>query len=227
MNHHPSDHLLAEYAAGITSDHLALCISMHLLFCPECKAKLGRMNTLGGELISQLPDSPVSETLLDSVLDQLDEDQNPATPTVNSPMDLLKTWIPSGLTNVSWKKQWIKISEHVLQIPKQGKWRLSLQKISAGGTAPYHGHHGREVTVVLQGGFSDEAGVYHQGDFILREKGESHQPRAFQNEDCICLAYLEAPVELAGPIGKWLERLKGFFVESSDYPLPDQRRPRH
>jgi putative transcriptional regulator len=52
--------------------------------------------------------------------------------------------------------------------------------------------------VVLKVSFSDEDGVYHPGDFIVREAGEIHRPCATLNDDCICLSVLEAPIKLTG-----------------------------
>ena len=75
---------------------------------------------------------------------------------------------------------------------------LALHKISAGGRAPDHGHNGQEITVVLKGSFSDDDGVYQTGDFLIKEPGESHRPIAAQNEDCICLSVLAAPIKLKG-----------------------------
>ena len=78
------------------------------------------------------------------------------------------------------------------------RYELALHKIDAGGKVPDHDHRGQEITVVLKGSFSDEDGVYQPGDFLVREPGESHRPMAAQNDDCICLSVLEAPIKLKG-----------------------------
>ena len=60
------------------------------------------------------------------------------------------------------------------------------------------------MTLVLQGGFSDSAGSYHEGDFIYREADELHAPTALQSEDCICLAVLDAPLKFTGWKYRWM-----------------------
>jgi len=50
----------------------------------------------------------------------------------------------------------------------------------------------------LTGSFSDEEGVYHPGDFLVKEPGNIHRPFAARNQECICLSVLEAPIRLTG-----------------------------
>ena len=79
-----------------------------------------------------------------------------------------------------------------------------MQRICAGGTTPEHDHRGTEMTVVLEGSFSDEKGIYREGDFLLKEPGDVHQPVSARNQDCLCLSVQEAPVKLTGLWGKVL-----------------------
>ncbi|ABC33257.1 Anti-sigma factor [Hahella chejuensis KCTC 2396] len=216
--HHPSDDILMEYAAGCASPHLALCVAVHLQYCPHCRAGIQRLNALGGEMLQQLPQEDLNEALFERIMLRIElEESAPAT--LQKPVeDLLQRWLPEGLSAVSWRKQWFKVYEYVLEVSRKGRQRLSLQKIAAGGRAPLHAHYGQEVTVVLQGGFSDELGVYEEGDFVIRSGDQRHRPRALENEDCICLAYLDAPVCLAGPIGRWIERFRRLFMPDLNAP---------
>ena len=72
---------------------------------------------------------------------------------------------------------------------------FALYHIRAGGRIPEHTHRGGEMTLILEGGFSDANGSYHAGDFIHRRPGDVHAPTALQSEDCICLAVLDAPLK--------------------------------
>ena len=80
--------------------------------------------------------------------------------------------------------------------------KYRYKKISAGGVAPEHDHSGTEMTVVLKGSFSDKEGIYQEGDFILKEPGQIHQPISARNEDCLCLSVESAPVKLTGFFGR-------------------------
>ena len=68
----------------------------------------------------------------------------------------------------------------------------------AGGRIPKHTHRGTELTLVLEGSFSDEEGVYHQGDFLMRDAEDVHTPTAAQTADCICVGVLDAPIRFTG-----------------------------
>ena len=63
-----------------------------------------------------------------------------------------------------------------------------LLKIQPGAAIPHHDHSGQELTLVLQGGFSDETGVYHRGDVCTGEAGKPHTPVGLEGEPCICFA---------------------------------------
>ncbi len=218
IKHHPSDDILVEFSAGSLPSHLALCVSVHLQYCSTCRATVSRMQTLGGELLRGMDGVELSDGLFDAILDRVELSESVQRTQVVKPIDLLRKWLPDGLQGLNWRKQWFKLSEYVLEVPDKGNWRFSLQRISAGGIAPFHGHRGNEVTVVLKGGFSDESGAYDEGDFIIKAPGDRHKPQAFQNEDCICLTYLEAPVSLAGPLGKWIEKFKALFGSQDAVP---------
>lgn len=116
----------------------------------------------------------------------------------NSGNPLLK-YLPTSLEQLPWQRQTSSIFKFdlssIIDIPG---YQVVLQKISAGAKVPTHTHRGLEYTVVLSGGFSDEMGVYHRGDFIARDPSHKHTPTALQNEDCICLTVLGAPLKFTG-----------------------------
>ena len=86
-------------------------------------------------------------------------------------------------------------------------YQVALHRIKPGGKVPHHDHRGQEFTVVLRGSFSDEYGIYSDGDFMLREPGEQHLPLAARNEECICLTVQQAPVRFTGFFWRWLNPL--------------------
>jgi len=71
---------------------------------------------------------------------------------------------------------------------------FALYHIKAGGTIPKHTHRGTELTLVLEGSFSDEEGVYQEGDFLMRDAGHVHTPTAARIGDCVCVGVLDAPI---------------------------------
>ena len=82
------------------------------------------------------------------------------------------------------------------EIAREGE--AMLQKLAAGGKAPAHTHRGNETTLVLQGAFADQNGVFRQWDFVALDQHHEHTPVAVGCEDCITLSVLSAPVRLTG-----------------------------
>ena len=82
--------------------------------------------------------------------------------------------------------------------------RVVLQKLCAGGKAPAHTHRGEETTIVLQGAFADNKGVFNQWDFVVLGQEDEHKPVALEGDDCITLSVLSAPLKLTGTFGRLL-----------------------
>ena len=87
------------------------------------------------------------------------------------------------------------------------KRETSLLHICAGSSVPHHRHAGDEITVVLQGSFSDQDDNYGVGDFIVRTPGERHRPVASQDEDCLCLTTLDRPIVMTNLLFRLLQPL--------------------
>ena len=82
--------------------------------------------------------------------------------------------------------------------------QVVLQKLVSGGKAPAHTHRGTETTIVLQGAFADQNGVFNQWDFVVLTDQDEHKPVAVGCEDCITLSVLSAPVKLTGTFTRML-----------------------
>jgi len=107
----------------------------------------------------------------------------------------------NGQQKINWKSLSPSLKQARLKTG-QAKFEVCLHKIRKGGAVAKHDHKGLEVTIVLDGAFSDEKGTYRKGDFLLREPGESHRPTATRDQDCLCLSMISAPVKLSGLMGK-------------------------
>ena len=150
----------------------------------------------------------VGEDLLNSVLARLDEtpplryrqDENAeagATPAI------LQRLMRGDFSDLSWKKVTKALSVSYLKTGDPN-YEFALLHIKAGGRIPDHSHRGSEMTLILEGGFSDAEGVYHKGDFLFRDADHEHAPTALQSEDCICLAVLDAPLKFTGWKYRWM-----------------------
>ena len=85
----------------------------------------------------------------------------------------------------------------------------SLLHIDKDGQVPCHTHKGFEITLLLEGSFEDEMGVYNKGDFIWLDGNHTHQPAT--KEGCVCLTvssdalyFTKGVSQLFNPLGKYI-----------------------
>ena len=218
--YHPDDMTLMNYAAGSCSIPESLAVAMHLCFCHDCRQHVKNLNHLGGALLETIKPASTDEDAFETLMASLEPHYHSAPVKVKMdppPRDKitqhftnpLLRYLPSSLAELPWQRQTKEISKFDLTslINVKG-FQVALQKIKAGAKVPTHTHKGFEYTVILSGGFSDELGVYHEGDFIARDATHHHSPTALQNEDCICLTVLNAPLKFTG----WYRVLNPFMA---------------
>jgi len=109
-------------------------------------------------------------------------------------------YLGHGLDALDWRRRGRNAREARLIAGDAGP-RASLLSIHAGRPVPRHTHRGDEYTVVLAGGYRDGEAAYRRGDFQAADASLRHQPLADPDEDCLCLAVLDAPIRLTGPLG--------------------------
>lgn len=211
VSKHPDSYMLIDYAAGSLGPAFCVSISSHLHFCEVCRGENTELSSLGGSLLESSAPAELSSNALNDVLSRLDQEEPPRAQKQKALKEdeaklpeLVKNLLPEQGAKWQFLTPALRISRLVVG---EDRYELALHKIKAGGKAPDHGHNGLEITVVLQGSFSDGDGVYHEGDFLVRQPGDVHRPTASLNASCICLSVSEAPIKLVGPIKRLLNPL--------------------
>jgi putative transcriptional regulator len=211
VRHHPEGRLLNEFASGTLPLAQSACISVHLHFCDRCRRQTQQLQNVGAELFSALSPEQVEDSVLESVLSRLDEEP-PLTYSHRASSDggpvLVQRLMSGDYEDLAWKR-----INSALQIANlrtgDPEHEFSLYHIKAGRSIPKHTHQGTEMTLVLEGSFSDEEGVYQQGDFLMRDAEDVHTPTASQTADCICIGVLDAPIRFK----PWNYRLLNPFLQ--------------
>ena len=209
INHHPDDNMLVEYASGSLPWALSISVSAHMQLCPQCRAKHQQLSILGGAYLDEAPSENVEEDSFSRLMSRIASNQgtHQASPVkIPQSKDVQATQLPKVIQKLLPDNlQWRKVSS-ALKMARlttgQEQYEVAFHKISKGGKVVEHDHKGLEVTLVLEGSFSDEGGVYQRGDFIVRDPGQTHRPTATLDQDCLCLSVCEAPVAVKGWLGK-------------------------
>ncbi|WP_404367703.1 ChrR family anti-sigma-E factor [Marinobacter sp.] len=206
-SHHPESLTLMEFSAGNLSDPHALCIRLHLDQCPHCRSRVDMLESLGAVMMEQQDQVSVSESAFDSILARIESEprQENRTHSAQRPMGPLQKLLGDDLNSLPWKRQLgdVSILDISDRFPDQSE-QVVLQKLTAGGKAPAHTHRGQETTIVLQGAFADNKGVFHQWDFVVLNEKDEHKPVALEGDDCITLSVLSAPLKLTGMFTRML-----------------------
>jgi putative transcriptional regulator len=203
VKHHLTDDHLMAYSAGDLPEAVNLIVATHISLCDECRAALGSYDAVGGAVLDTCDSVQMSNNSLNSVLDMIHAQDNQVQdkPVLAKVQDdvlpaPLVDYVGGGLDNVRWRSAGMGVKQAILPTSKDATARLLY--IPAGTAIPDHGHHGLELTLVLQGAFQDEDGYFSRGDIEVADEDMNHTPVADISEDCICLAVTDAPLKFKG-----------------------------
>lgn len=192
--HHIPDEMLAAYAAGRLPATFEMVVAAHVSMCDACRAALETHETLGGALMEEAPGESVGDDLLERTLAMLDEAPAPETASRAAPkrFGIYPGPVAEALKNAPprWRSAGGGVKQQILA--EDGKSSVRLLYIPGGMAVPDHGHHGTELTMVLQGAFHDETGRFGPGDVEVADESLEHTPIADEGMDCICLAATDA-----------------------------------
>lgn len=192
IKHHLTDELLMGYAAGTLPEAFNLVVATHISMCDQCRATLGAFEEVGGALITQQDQVPMSDSAWTNTLALINSAPKTAIPARSRGVfpTPLQDYVGGDLKAVKWKPLGMGVRQSVLKTSKDATVRLL--HIPAGSAVPDHGHRGTELTLVLKGAFRDETDRFGPGDIEVANEDLEHMPVAEIGEDCICLAATDA-----------------------------------
>ena len=206
-SHHPEEELLVEYAAGALGEAESLVVATHLALCPACRAEVERFEAVGGAMLEDIEPGAMKPDLKAAIMARLDEPVPPPPAPRPSAIGDLKLPQPLrsylGEAGPSWRRVMNGMAEHQIIGSRDGH-RATLLRIDPEKPMPVHTHRGREHTLVLTGGFTDEFGHFLRGDFSSTDPSVTHRPVADAGEPCVCLAITTAPLRLTGWFARFL-----------------------
>ena len=204
VNHHPSDELLLDYAAGSLREGWSIAIATHLALCPHCRRQIDVMENVGGSMLGTIEASSTAGSAFDDLLRRMEgvPQESPIVAGTAAAKDAGRPVLPEPLRGylgcdldlLRWKRLG-RGAYQVLVATRENESVVRLLRIPAGRPVPAHTHGGLELTVVLCGAFSDATGEYGSGDIQQADETLRHQPHATPGEDCICLAVTDAPLQ--------------------------------
>lgn len=197
ITHHVSDEVLMAYAAGTLPEAFSLVVATHISLNDDARARLVELEAVGGALLDDVDTVAVADDCFAATLELIS--RNPKDPIKTRPVAQgvfpkpLQDYVGGDLDAVKWRRVGNGVRQAILPTSKDASVRLL--HIPAGCEVPDHGHHGTEMTLVLQGAFLDEGDRFARGDIEIANEDLEHTPIADIGEDCICLAATDAPLK--------------------------------
>ncbi|WP_286269392.1 ChrR family anti-sigma-E factor [Thalassotalea hakodatensis] len=224
IKHHPTFEMLTAYVAGELPASLAAGISIHADKCEKCKKQISLLTEQLAEVsfdhdqdllnIDQLNNQNVISVDFEQMINNICEDDRItiAKPVEAKTITLRDTTyeLPRAIQNMEITNTASigKLSRARVMLD-EGEIHTSLVHIEPGGGVPMHTHNGFELTVLVEGSFSDEMGEYFPGDFIMLDGQHVHNPVSAQG--CLCYTVANAPQKFTQGINKLLNPIGSFI----------------
>lgn len=219
--HQAPEEFLLDFAAGTLSPAQSVVLASHAELCERARASLHEFEAVGGAMLEHLPPVAMAPDSLDALMAKLDALGEaaeaaeapeavdiPAPPSETAVPQALAAYLPASFDGLPWRSVTRALSEYEIDLGGGGEAtdgaKLRLLRIAPGAEMPQHTHSGEELTLVLEGGFTDAGKDFIRGDLAVAGPEADHQPVAHEGVDCICLVATTAGLKLTGPVGRFL-----------------------
>jgi putative transcriptional regulator len=194
------DNLLANYVAGSLPMPLQHLVGAHLEIKDDNRAFVAGLEGLAGTAIEQQAAAPLDDrdARLAAIFGAPEDNDAPEASVRHDDVlpQALAGLVPFTSDTIPWRAKMPGYKECPLGVIDGCE--VNLLWIRPGRKMPDHTHEGSEITLVLDGAFSDANGRYGRGDIALADEDVDHSPVAESDRPCICLAITDAPLRLTG-----------------------------
>lgn len=206
----PIDALLASYAAGALNAPLHALVASHLALSPRNRAFAAALEGIASGALDAAEPRPLATParMLEAILAGSEAGVAArSAPGADDPIfpEPLRRLVGHGSGEIPWRFKLPGVREY--RVAETDAGEVVLYWVKAGRRLPQHTHEGEEVTLLLKGGFVDELGHYRRGDIAMGDTELDHTPVADRDEDCICFAVTDAPLQLTGPVARLLRKV--------------------
>ena len=201
------ENLLFGYAAGTLDEAQNLIVATHLTLSNKGRNFVHHCENLGGALIeTECEPVAMADHALQNVLERLDTGTVHAEKTGNNTFSNHEAFgfdIPKPLQDsilgqsVRWATLFPGMKAYDIKLGCEQSI-ARFMKADPGHVSPHHKHGGMEITLVLDGAFSDETGHYDRGDLVVTDEHCDHTPKACPTNGCVCLVVTSEPIKLTG-----------------------------
>ncbi len=202
------DALMAHYVAGSLPEPVRVLVECHLEMKSDNRSLVWDLECLAGEALENIELAAIDgrDGRLSKIFASAAPLPAPAFMSSGVFPASLRRFVGFDADGVPWKTKLPGFKEY--SIDADG-FEFSLMWIRPGRSLPAHTHKGIELTLVLDGAFSDGRARFGPGDISVADETVDHRPVAEKDRPCIALSVLDAPIRLTGSFRQMLGDLIG------------------
>lgn len=222
ISFHPKFAELQRFSAGNCESAMALMISAHIDMCPQCQQDC---IDIQAELADELLVLPSSAEQLDS--------QYMAMMSNITDLPVAKAIVPKASnTSIELDGKFFEIPRTLRRhVKNTGNWSRLVGKLwqapvdlgdigkanfiymEKGGRVPEHTHKGTEMTLVIDGQYSDGIAEYDCGDFTVLNNQHNHLPHSEADDGCLVFTIVDKPLHFTAGIARLLNPFSHLFFK--------------
>jgi putative transcriptional regulator len=223
-NLRPSNKQLQQFAEGSIDHVTGLMISAHCDMCPEsAQAVVDIEERLAAKVfqddLTAAPNTdglaPELSKMLAGIIAQPISQEKPSPPS-NTEIELDGRFftVPRALKGIVDRAgDWSHMVGQLWQtsVPLGDGHKGHFVFLGPDAQVPEHTHKGNELTLVIDGEFKDEYGLYTEGDFIVRSGEHIHSPKTVSKTGCLVFTVVEQPLHFTSGIARLLNPFSHLF----------------
>lgn len=213
INLHPTDKQLQQFAEGTIDQVMGIIVSAHVDMCECCQQKVREFEAEASEAVfDSVPASTGLTTELEEMMAAIlaDESMTPQVcpiPTSRVELDGRYFQVPRALRSLidrseGWSHMVGRLWQASVNLTESKKGHFVF--LGPGAQVPEHTHKGNEITLVVDGEFEDEYGLYKEGDFIVRNGAHKHTPKTVSDNGCLVFTVVDQPLHFTSGIARLL-----------------------
>jgi len=203
------DALMARFVAGSLPQPAHVLVQAHLALKPDNRRFVRGMEALAGRTLEDMNAVELSarNDRLATIFGSHATVQTPPPGDDGIFPPALRDFLGFTVDDVPWRTKLPGFKEY--DMGDVDGCHVSLYWIRPGRPIPTHTHDGSELTLVLDGAFTDVTGSYGRGDISVADESIEHRPLADLERPCICFAVTDAPLRFTGTLRQRLSDLIG------------------
>jgi putative transcriptional regulator len=220
IKHHPRYELIQSFVHGDLPASLSAAISIHAEMCSTCQKQITLLTDQVAELSFEESQFKTSD---DDYISNIDFEKMIEGITQSNDIDVKKAVeiktiyfkskpynLPITLNNIGLGKTANigRLAKSRLQL-NENEIHTNLLHMEPGGSVPEHTHKGFELTLLLEGSFHDDRGIYVKGDFIMLDGNHTHRP--VSDSGCLCYTVANDALHFTQGINKLLNPIGSFI----------------